>query len=247
MSAKQYARPPIEEALCEFTFAPLTPQFDFSLPGRLQLQSSMREYSGAPRTQNIQTIVTGANQPHVAFQNALFRIQLPTVDGTRMVALGANVLAVTVLRPYDGWSNFRPRIEQALAAYRNVTAVSPAVRIGLRYVNRIVVPHPDVKPASFLKGLPEETQIADSSLSSFMRRWESVRKDAIKVLVTQATLHATEPGTAEFLLDIDTLWDKESVLDNAEILHVVDQLHEIEGAAFEALITDEARSLFDAT
>ena len=170
MSAKQYVRPPIEEALCEFTFAPLSPQFDFSLPGRLQLRNSMREYSGAPRTQNIQTIVTGANQPHFAVQNALFRIQLPTVDGTRMVAVGANVLAVTVLRPYDGWPNFRPRIEAALAAYREVTPVSPAVRIGVRYVNRMVVPHPDVKPASFLKGLPEETQIADSSLTGFMQR-----------------------------------------------------------------------------
>ena len=47
------------------------------------------------------------------------------------------------------------------------------------------------------------------------------------------------------MLDIDTLWDKEPVLDNAEILHLVDELHEIEGAAFEALITDEARNLFD--
>src|ERR1700677_5166372 len=102
MSAKQYARAPIEETLCEFTFAPISKQFDFSLPGRLQLHSSMREYSGAPRTQNIQTITAGANQPHVAVQNALFRIQLPTVDGTRMVAVGANVLAVTVLRPYEG-------------------------------------------------------------------------------------------------------------------------------------------------
>ena len=186
MSAKQYARAPIEEALCEFTFAPLSHEFDFSLPGRLQLQSSMREYSGAPRTQNIQTIVTGANQPHIAIQNALFRIQLPTVDGRRLIAVGVNVLAVTVLRPYEGWSNFRPRIEQALAAYRELTAISPAVRIGLRYVNRIVVPRSDVKPASFLKGLPEETQIADSSLSSFMQRWESIRKDAIKVLVTSS-------------------------------------------------------------
>src|SRR5271170_6401599 len=161
MSAKQYARPPIEEALCEFTFAPLTPQFDFLLPGRLQLQGSMREYSGAPRTQNIQTIDTGANQPHFAVQNALFRIQLPTVDGTRMVSIGPNVLAVTVLRPYEGWPNFRPRIEAALSAYREVTGVSPAVRIGVRYVNRIAVPDPHVKAASFLKGLPEESQIAD--------------------------------------------------------------------------------------
>ena len=67
------------------------------------------------------------------------------------------------------------------------------------------------------------------------------------MLVTQATLVPTEPRTAEFLLDIDTLWDKEPVADSAKILQVVDQLHEIEGAAFEALITDEARGLFDAT
>ena len=119
MSARKYKHPPIEEALCEFTFPPRAQgqQFDLTLPGRLQVQDSMKEYSGQARTQNIQTIATAENTGQIAVQRTLISIELPMADGTRLISVGANTLAISVLRPYDGWQNFRPRIEQALEAF----------------------------------------------------------------------------------------------------------------------------------
>jgi uncharacterized protein (TIGR04255 family) len=79
-----------------------------------------------------------------------------------------------------------------------------------------------------------------------MERGEYVRHDGLKVIVTQATLQPTVPDTTEYLLDIDTLWDKEPLDDHEAIMSAVDKLHEIEGATFEGLITDESRTVFDA-
>ncbi len=249
MSARQYKHPPIEEALCEFTFASESggKQVDLTLPGRLQMHRSMKEYSGKARTQNVQKIAASDTAPNVSIESSIFRIQLPTQDGTRMVSVGANTLAITTLRPYDGWPNFKPRIEQALEAYVETTAPAPITRIGLRYINRIIVPDFNVRPASIFNAMPEGEKILEASLTNFLQRGEYVRQDGVKVIVTQATLQPATPKTAEFLVDIDTLWDKNPLADREQIIATVEKLHDIEGAAFEALITEEARRLFDAS
>jgi hypothetical protein len=46
------------------------------------------------------------------------------------------------------------------------------------------------------------------------------------------------------LLDIDAIWDHRALGNRIEIIDMVEKLHDMEGAAFEALITDEARSLW---
>ena len=212
MSAKKYKNPPIEEALCEFTFAHSAQgqQIDLTLPGRFQMHPSIKgEYSGPARTQNVQTIANAPNNPAFAIHDVIFRIQLPTVDGTRLISIGANTLAVTVLRPYEGWEAFKPRIRCALKAFSEVTGLSPVMRIGVRYINRIVVPTANAKPTSFLLFIPEEHKIFGAPVNSFMQRTEYIRPDGIKVIVTQATLQPDAPNTTEYLLDIDTIWEKE--------------------------------------
>jgi len=248
MSTRQYKNPPIEEALCEFTFKPPVEgqQFDYTLPGRLRAEQAMEEYSGQSRTQNIQTIAATGNSSNFAIQNALVRIQLPTIDGTRIISVGLNTLAVTVLRPYEGWEKFRPRIERALETFTKVSGMLSVVRIGIRYINRVIIPVADVRPSAYFNNIPEQRHIPDSLLTNFMERGEYVRRDGLKVIVTQATLQAAKPDTTEYVLDIDTLWDNEQLDGHEAIMSAVDTLHKIEGATFEALITDESRTLFDA-
>jgi uncharacterized protein (TIGR04255 family) len=240
MSAKQYRNPPIVEAVCEFTFTSSTSgqQFDLTLPGRLKMHPLMAEYSGEPRAQIIQIVAN--NAPALAI-----RAQLPTAEGSRLVSIGPNTLALSVLRPYDGWENFKLRIERALDAFFEAISQFAVTRIGVKYVNRIVVPKASANPAAYLTGLPAEDKISDTRLANFTQSNEFIRTDGIKVIVTQATLQPGAPNTTEYLLDIDTIWDQ-ALGNRTEIIAMVERLQDIEGAAFEALITDEARSLFDA-
>jgi uncharacterized protein (TIGR04255 family) len=249
MSAIKYKNPPIEEALCEFTFAPSaeSTQIDFTLPGRLQLHEAIHgEYTGQARTQNVQTITSASNNPAFAVHDSIFRIQLPTADGSRLISVGVNTLAVTVLRPYEGWEAFKPRIERALAAFCDVSGRSTVTRVGIRYINRIVVRSKNAKASSFLNFIPEEHETFGAPVNSFMQRAEYIRPDGIKMIVTKATLQQAVADTTEYLLDIDTIWDKATLTTQPELLAMAESLHDVEGAAFEALITDDARSLFDA-
>jgi uncharacterized protein (TIGR04255 family) len=240
MSAKQYKNPPIQEAVCEFTFAATGQQFDLTVPGRLKVHPSMKEYSGEPQTQTIQII------PQNQAPTIEFRVQLPTADGKRLVSIRRNAVAISVLRPYDGWPDFKPRIERALDAFFEAILQSAVTRIGVKYVNRILVPKAGADPASFLTAVPAEGKISDARLAHFTQFTEFVRTDEIKVLLTQATLQPGAQETTEYLLDIDTIWDHRALSNRTEIIGMVETLHDIEGAAFEALITDEARRLFDA-
>jgi uncharacterized protein (TIGR04255 family) len=248
MSARQHKNPPIEEALCEFTFASVVPSapFDLTLSGRLQLNRLMDEYKGQVRTQNLQTIVMNENAPNIGIQNALFRIQLPTSDGTRLISLGQNTLAISVLRPYEGWENFKPRIDKALQAYWETKSPVSVTRIGLRYINRIITPGLAKEHNRFLVGASARDANIGANLTNFTRREEYIEENGTKILVTQSTLQPVSPDTTEYLLDIDTVWDSESIGDHTRIMATAEQLHDTEGAAFEALITDEARRLFDA-
>ena len=250
-----YKNPPIQEAVCEFTFAPLqgNPGWDLTLPGKLQLD--LPEYSGQSRQQHVQTIVASDNKPEMTLQQSLFRIHLPTDKGDALLSLGHNILGIVCLRPYEGWKKFQPRIVRALEGYIKRTNQSSVTRIGVRYINRIVTPIPDASTASkFITGVqvqlqgtePDGKTPFDARLTALNSRHEYETPEKFKVLVTQGTLNPEKKGTAEYLLDLDTVWDHQPLDGFQKIMPVLEKLHAVESAVFEALITDEARKLFDA-
>lgn len=251
MPSGSYLRPPIEEAICDFTFAfgdahePKT--IDFTLPGKLQSHELLKEeYTGEVRSQNVQSIVANANQPAVSLQNSLFRIQLTTPDAKRIVSVGPVNLSISVLKPYEGWTRFQPRIERVLAAYFDIARPVSLVRLGIRYINRIVVPKSNAIAAEYLTSPDTHHAEFGGSLVGFMNRSEYVLAQFERIIITQATLQPVDVGTTEFLLDIDVVWDSQPLQNVTEIIGMAQRLHKVEGEIFERLITDNSRALFDA-
>jgi len=54
------------------------------------------------------------------------------------------------------------------------------------------------------------------------------------------------PATTEYLIDVDAVWNEGSLDGVDAVMAKAEELHAIEGVAFESLITDNARELFDA-
>jgi uncharacterized protein (TIGR04255 family) len=253
-----YKNPPIQEAVCEFTFAPLPgdPEWDLTLAGRLQLNSELSEYSGKSRQQILREIMAGdGKQPEVAVQQRLFRIHLPTKDATALLSLGHNVLGVVTLRPYEGWDNFQPRILRALKVFMHETRLTEVVRLGLRYINRVVTPEPNAWNGSkyiadmqtTIEAVCDDNKTkVEAKLTALNTRHEFVTADGVKIFVTLGTLTPEKEGTAEYLLDIDAVHDQEPIEGVERITPVLERLHSIEGAMFERFITNESRKLFDA-
>jgi len=251
MAARKYKRPPIKEALCAFNFAPIS-EWNFTVPGKLH-SVIQDEYPGEPRNIAIQTIIppVGEGQnPNIGIQNEI-RVQIPNLDNSKIVVVGKDVISVSVLQPYEGWEQFKPRIERVLSAYYKINHPKEVVRVGLRYINQISVPQAKANAGEYFNVVPQIKTSAsgdDNSLhlSNFMHRSEYIANDDVKVIVTNAGLITSDIGKSEYILDVDTIWDREPIQDFTQAMEVLEKLHTLEGGVFEGMITDKARGLFDA-
>ncbi len=250
---RRYRNPPVEEALCEFRFDP-SQEWDLTIPGKLQAALG-DAYTGKPRHQmGMQALfqAQSGGATNLTFSQGLARVQLIDRSGKRIVAVGQDVLSIHMLRPYQdpaeqdkgGWDEFRRRIEQALHAYWKVAKPLGVRRVGVRYVNRIVVPSESCDPQRYILCAPRETTGLPVHMNRFVVRVESRYEDGVRLVVTCATLEdSPEPGA--FLLDIDVIWETESAVGKPEAMAKTEDLRDRERQGFEALITDEARRLFD--
>ena len=174
-----------------------------------------------------------------------------------MVGVGPDVMSVHMLRPYQnsatletsGWDEFRPRIEKAIKAYWDVANPRGVSRIGVRYINKLVVPKRKEGIKHSLKELVECTppDIPDfpGMMDNLASRFEYTCPDNMKLALSQHLANAAD-GQFEFFLDIDVFWDiVDQPIDRKAVLKRTDQLKKQENKIFEALITDKARENFN--
>ena len=250
---RQYRNPPIEEALCEFRFEP-GQEWDLTIPGRLHVQLS-KDYSGKPQQQKFVDVSLDAQKgkpPKLSYGEGLAKVQLFTEDGKRIVAVGQDVLSIHMLRPYQdphrtdsGWDEFQQRIEQALDVYWDEVQPKGVLWVSIRYINKIVIPKEAVEVESYLKcALPDVKGLPDHQ-NSFLSRAGYVYDDGVHLVLAQRSIDAPPPNQVEFLLDIDVIWANTEPVGKDEALAKAVDLRDRERVAFEAVITDKARELFD--
>ena len=251
---RRYRNPPIEEALCEFRFLP-SREWDLTIPGKFHLCLG-DEYSGKPQEQKVVDIALNAEAgqpPKMSYGEGLAKVQLVTKDGNRQVGIGKDVLSVHMLRPYQdprhpgrsGWDEFQPRISAALDSYWKVAKPKGVRRIGIRYINKIVIPQKAVAVERYLKcALPVVRGFPDR-LNHFMSRVDYAYEDDVRIVLSQGSINAPQDHVG-FLLDLDVIWENSQAVGQDEALARAEDLRNRERTAFEAVITDKAREVFNA-
>ena len=158
-----------------------------------------------------------------------------------------------MLRPYQGatlqerggWDEFRPRILKALNAYWDVAQPRSVSRIGIRYINKILIPHATIRLADYIRfSLPQVSGLPQQ-VDNFLIRVEYAYSEAIRLVLTQGLAEAPSDHVA-VMLDIDLIWQGTEPLKQDNAMQKAVELRDLERTAFEALITDQARELFDA-
>ena len=251
---RRYKNPPIEEALCEFRFQH-DPGWDLTIPGKLQVELG-EEYAGRPQEQKAIRVgldFQDGKPPNLQYGEGLARVQLVTKDCKRMVGVGPNLLSIHMLHPYQnppypessGWSEFKPRISTALKAYWEVANPDGVRWVSIRYINKISVPKNNVRVEDYLHSASPEVAGLPDDYSSYVSRVEYRYPDGVRLVVSQGSV-SVAPTRAEFLLDLDVTWESTEPVQQAAALERADDLRVRERAAFEAVITDNARELFDA-
>ena len=249
-----YKNPPISEAVCEFHFGPKV-DWDPLLPGKLQ-QALGGKYNGKAREARYVSIGLETHEdrpPNIKYREEGTKIKLVTLDGTRMVGIGKNVLSVHMLRPYqspdeagrEGWHAFMPLIQEALSAYWHVVNPGGVQQIGIRYINEILIPEDNIEVDDYINdALPKVEEVPDTT-NGFVCRIEYDYGDDVRLRLCQATLKP-HPEHIGLLLDIDVVWKSEEPISQDDALVKTEDLRDRERTAFEAFITDKSRDLFDA-
>ena len=209
-------------------------------------------YPGKPvqRTPIEANLHAGSEQAGASFllKQELGRIQFPSEDGKALLSMGPNVLSAHMLRPYQRWDEFRPRIEAALKSYSSTMPCDGIRRIGLRYINKIEIENTGSLDLNTYFAVPPMSPPGfPTRLTSFITRTEHIYDDEPIKLILTFTVASAKGGCAAFLLYLDLVWEfGDSPLTVEEAMNRVDILRERERDAFENLITDDAREIFDA-
>lgn len=256
----RYKNPPIEEAICEFHFAP-GQEWNLTVPGKFHSKIT-DEYDGSPREMRVfKTTLTPAsdgNAPEIQHQEDFGRLMLVNSGGTRMVGIGRDVMSVHMLRPYQnpstpktiGWDEFQHRIKNALDTYWQVATPEGTLRINVRYINKLIIPKQTKSIKSYLKRflecIPPDIPNFSGKMSNLTSRFEYNCPGGVKLALSQHLVDAGDEQLA-FLLDIDVFWNTaDGSLGQDAALEKTNQLKEQENKIFEALIKDKARENFNA-
>ena len=250
---RRYRNPPIEEAACEFRFRPGR-DWDLTIPGRLHTRLA-DDYPGPPREHRTAELIpaaSGGPVGGVTARQGLSRVHLVTADARRLVGVGKDVLSIHLLRPYRtdgeslrGWEEFRDRIETALDAYWRVAEPVSIQHLRLRYLNRFSVPHGSRSLRVFLRGVPESLPEVPDGAGRYFSSSEYGDENGIGYRV----LHGISPpanGRRQVILDIEAARAEDAGLSREAGMEWAERLRVGERQVFEAIITDETRSLFDA-
>lgn len=240
----QYPNPPIEEGLCQLTFAePLA--WNVATPGLL-FEALRSDYPQIPEGQEqiAASMEIEGGGPSFSLNRGLLRYVYKDTTGVRLVVASPTTFSVNSLRPYEGWPSLRARLEAALGCLRSVVEIKPVAQVSLRYVNRIVIPLSVVNTDDYFDLSVHTAEQARATYVGFLHRVESVLTDDVtRVTSTFASLESP-PSETHFLLDLDFRRPGLSTADLSEVLVIADDLKVKENLEFESCITERARELF---
>jgi uncharacterized protein (TIGR04255 family) len=183
---RRYKKSPIAEAICEFQFRGAS-EWDWTILGLVyqeikaefpqKRQEKAFEINIAPQVGKIEKSVGGS----------LSKMQFLREDGSAMVQVGPDLLAINVLPPYPGWEAFEALIRRQFDVYNKIAHPIGFKRIGLRFVNKIVFPtkgslQPEGENLAIALDLDYYLAQPDKLELSKGLEWVSVAHDRIETL-----------------------------------------------------------------
>lgn len=241
-----YRRPPIVEALCTLRFASAF-EWDPTVPGRLY-ERLASDYPELPKQEELVapdfSAKSDSEGPGVTLRKPSSRITFRNQN--KLVTVRENAIGIHCLAPYEGWPSLRKRVEDALAAYEEVASPKGVEELTVRYVNRVDIPGRDLDFTDYFtigQSLPPAfPAILTGFFDRVNMRYEDIPAD-INFTWTSLVDSPSE-DIMSFILDFDLLYREGCAISDA--LKTLDELHDREKNAFESVIKQPLREVFDA-
>lgn len=198
---KRYHNPPVIEAVCEFRFDPSSP-WDMAMPG-LMYERLKEKYPKRRQVSAVDVIVS-TEEPLKQKILRNDRLHFLSADDKAIVQVGPHLLAVNRLAPYSSWESFFPSIQYAFSVYRETADPKALVRVGLKYVNRIIFPKAAFSLEDYFEFYPFLGSRLPQLLQNFFLGVEfSFESGRDGLRLQMQTAASEQDNTYSFLLDLD--------------------------------------------
>lgn len=243
---RRYRKPPVLETLCEIYFADSA--WDDTVPGAFY--ERVKNDFPQKRRREIQQaeIALGPAEAKAGVRRLPPWMQFVSESGDRMIQIAENLLVVNQLRPYPHFEEWQPVVHDALQIYKELTQPKKVARLGLRYINRVVIPGARVQMEDYFTIYPNLPPGLGDTHGSFLVRVEVPQfEQGHTVLVTFGTVPPQQPGQDEqvFMLDLYDILQVDKVLEEVDIKEEILGAHNNIVMAFEDSITGRLRDLFE--
>lgn len=238
---KKYSNPPIIEAICEFRFPPETSwatdvadKISKAIQNKFPNKESryVQEIQFSPDPQNSKLMQHNVRTRHLT--------ALLSEDRSKLIQIGAHLIAINKLKPYLGWEEFSLDIQKILNELKNVTKPTVFQKIGLRYINQIELPL-EAKLEDFLTvkiKLNSSNFTVENNETSFLLKIND--NDNCKIQFKNF-FSANKQICA---VDLDYFLQKSGAIKFDDALNWIFKAHEQVYEIFESCITDQCRNLF---
>jgi uncharacterized protein (TIGR04255 family) len=169
-------------------------------------------------------------------------------DGRRLIQARLNGHAFSAFAPYDRWETFSDEAWSSWNNYQSVARPIRALRLGVRYVNRIDVPQGTIEIKDYLRTAIDVSPYLPQIIAGYFMQVvvPLPRFDAAATVVSTIVPPPTEDSSS-LILDIDTWRDIDIALatsaGNERLREQIEVLREAKNYVFEACITDATRGL----
>lgn len=240
----QYKNPPLSEVVCEFQFGQDSP-WDLTIPGLVY--EKVRETF--PTRKQVARVMMGfsANEGEIAQQiGAPPVMRFSSEDEKLVMQVGLHLLSINHLKPYSSWEHFFPLILESFHTYREVANPRSIHRIGLRYVNTIDLPGPNLKLEDYFEFRPYLGPNLPRTIGSFMLAVQLPYEDLRDMLNLQlVSLAGLSIETSKIILDLDYFLAQPGSVSLDNVSSWLDNAHAHVERIFEGCISDNLRRRFE--
>lgn len=237
---RKYRKPPVIEALCEIFFA--DSHWDDAVIG--QFYDRVKDRFPTKRRYEIHS-AEFAFQPSSGTATAGVRqlpprMQFVSEQGNRILQVAPDLLIVNQLPPYPHFEAWEPTIHEALSIYREIAQPRRITQIGLRYIDRIVIPTPQIDMKDYFTIYPQVPEHGH-----FMMRVEVPTQNAHTKIITFASVEPDSSEQKAFLLDLYDIHRSDPGIDFDRVAETIHAAHENIITVFEGSMTERLRQLFE--